>query len=146
MTCKRIQNKVAVGDHLKASEQAHLDHCPDCSAFRSDVVTLQCDRPLETPKALKHHVLRNSLRVLTHEAFETPKRKMIATPRPSFMVGVGVVLAFVVTGLLVLNLYCTEATLACRFLIGVLFLVFLQNAITALFVPLFLQKKLNIHF
>lgn len=146
MKCKRIQKKVAVGDHLKASGQAHVDHCPDCSAFRSDVVFLQRDRPFETPKDLKHRALRNSLRVLHNEAFETPKQKSASAPRPSFIVGIGVVMAFFLTGLFVLNMYCTETSLACRFLMGVLFLIFLQNALTALFVPLFLQNKLNIHF
>ena len=146
MKCKHIQKKLTVGEPLLAHEKSHLNRCQTCLACQADLAFLQHDFYIETPKDLKNRVLQNSLRVLTTGTVETWKSKVAAIPLSSFIVGVGVLMAFIIAALYVLNIYCTEATVACRFLFSLLILIFLQNAITALFVPLFLQKKLNIHF
>ncbi len=145
MICKHIQKKLSTNEPLEAKDMQHLSKCQACLSFKADAQRLRRTIAIETPEALKNRAWSKSVHLLKFGE-TAPKRRFARSPLSSLLIGLAVLVAFILVGLFVLNVYCAESNLACRLLIGLLILIFLQNAITALFIPVFLQKKLNIYF
>ena len=145
MKCKHIEKKLAIRSTLNSKEVAHINSCPSCAQYAQDVRQFAA-LDFKTPAWTKMHTRNRALSVIesgSTVSFLTTRKPDTVRRVPRKVVGLIIIFATMLLTSIGMQFFCDETNPLCYWAGLFLFLILVQNMMTALFIPVLLSKKIQ---